>query len=553
MAPLPPPKPHVNLDYYSEQTRGNDQVITRAHSVLPASVRPNPSVRALSPRSIEPDLVAKDRYDPASKCFSYVPARALSEHFTASRKPQHLKQIDGVLPCATAAPSNMLSSPTESAFPSAKSIDSQQPYEPPKWADDIEKITNGSFFDQNSKLTDMNTTPANSNRTGNGPIANSTPKSESSKLNYPENDDEKPVIVEQAKHVSKRRKTNSDLDDLCDPNFYLTYASHVATPITRNASESGEVNGDIRGKGENYTGARATEGMRGKMNESNLQNTGISGKDICYRNQSAFDDYFSSPKSASSLSNANEDREAFRMRNCRSATSAPIYRESYGNRLFAHNRYDSLTDAENADDWLKFQLNKLKAKRENNPEVLRRKRQEKLLLEELKHVNGDRQKVRENGERTCSIGSYEQSADPLTEHRVEEERLQHSVRTPPYHDSDRCSGRLIDETSSSTVNSIRKTDLISSSALPPKPCDIVKHKPPTPPLRPHSRSPSSSPYLRRYHRIRTPFQETAYQRERNQIRRNDSNGNDMDDFDDSGEFSHLKNIVKVSLTTFHSK
>lgn len=55
--------------------------------------------------------------------------------------------------------------------------------------------------------------------------------------------------------------------------------------------------------------------------------------------------------------------------------------ESYGNRLFAHNRYDSLTDAENADDWLKFQLKKLKAKRENNPEILRRKRQEKLLLE----------------------------------------------------------------------------------------------------------------------------------------------------------------------------
>ncbi|VBB34601.1 unnamed protein product, partial [Acanthocheilonema viteae] len=76
MPPLPPPKPRINLDekmnatdhYYSEQTRGNDQVITRAHSALPASVRPNPSVRAVSPTeertvtpcAIEPDLVAKD-------------------------------------------------------------------------------------------------------------------------------------------------------------------------------------------------------------------------------------------------------------------------------------------------------------------------------------------------------------------------------------------------------------------------------------------------------------------------------------------------------------
>lgn len=51
------------------------------------------------------------------------------------------------------------------------------------------------------------------------------------------------------------------------------------------------------------------------------------------------------------------------------------------NRLFAHNRYDSLTDAECPGDWLEFQFKKLKAKRDNNPEILRRKRQEKLLLE----------------------------------------------------------------------------------------------------------------------------------------------------------------------------
>lgn len=44
-------------------------MITRAHSALPASVRPNPGGRAASPpeeraatpRAIEPDLVAKDR------------------------------------------------------------------------------------------------------------------------------------------------------------------------------------------------------------------------------------------------------------------------------------------------------------------------------------------------------------------------------------------------------------------------------------------------------------------------------------------------------------
>uniref|UniRef100_A0A0R3RML4 Uncharacterized protein n=1 Tax=Elaeophora elaphi TaxID=1147741 RepID=A0A0R3RML4_9BILA len=221
------------------------------------------------------------------------------------------------------------------------------------------------------------------------------------------------------------------------------------------------------------------------------------------------------------------------MRNCRSATSAPFYRESYGNRLFAHNRYDSLTDAENADDWLKFQLKKLKAKRENNPEMLRRKRQEKLLLEELKHVNGGKQAARENDERTYSLESYGQSVDPLTEYRVEEERLQ-NVRSP-YHDNG--GSRDVDE----TINSNRKSDFINSSGLRPK-------QPPTPPLRPRSQSPSSSPYPRRY-RIRTPFQETAYQRERNQINRNDSIENDFGDFDDN-EFSHLRSIVKLKRPLF---
>lgn len=40
----------------------------------------------------------------------------------------------------------------------------------------------------------MSTTPVNFNCTGSGPIANSTPKTESSQLNYPKDADEKPVV-----------------------------------------------------------------------------------------------------------------------------------------------------------------------------------------------------------------------------------------------------------------------------------------------------------------------------------------------------------------------
>uniref|UniRef100_A0A0R3RNN4 Uncharacterized protein n=1 Tax=Elaeophora elaphi TaxID=1147741 RepID=A0A0R3RNN4_9BILA len=155
----------------------------------------------------------------------------------------------------------------------------------------------------------MNATPIDFNRTGNGPVANSTPKTESSKSDYPANNAEKPVIVEQAKHVSKRRKTkygsyktlnddayNSDLDDLCDPDFYLTYTSQATMPITSNAIESGKINGDLNRKSGNEssfvnnstaaTAGAATGGATAKMNEPNLRSIGepeIPGKNTFYQ------------------------------------------------------------------------------------------------------------------------------------------------------------------------------------------------------------------------------------------------------------------------------
>lgn len=51
-----------------------------------------------------------------------------------------------------------------------------------------------------------------------------------------------------------------------------------------------------------------------------------------------------------------------------------------------------------------------------------------LLLQELKHVSDDRQAARGHDERSYSVEGYGQRSDPLTEYRMEEERLQ-SVRT----------------------------------------------------------------------------------------------------------------------------
>ncbi|VDL84160.1 unnamed protein product [Nippostrongylus brasiliensis] len=60
--------------------------------VLPAQVRPlvqrppSPREAGRATPSIEPDLVGKDRYDKASKCFSYAPTKALNEAFERPRK-----------------------------------------------------------------------------------------------------------------------------------------------------------------------------------------------------------------------------------------------------------------------------------------------------------------------------------------------------------------------------------------------------------------------------------------------------------------------------------
>lgn len=53
----------------------------------------------------------------------------------------------------------------------------------------------------------------------------------------------------------------------------------------------------------------------------------------------------------------------------------------FRHRHFGTDRYDALTDAEGTDDWLEHQLDKLRFRRDMDPDMQRRKKQEKLLLE----------------------------------------------------------------------------------------------------------------------------------------------------------------------------
>ncbi|KAK6015762.1 hypothetical protein OSTOST_18784 [Ostertagia ostertagi] len=89
MPPPPvPPKPR------SASAMADPMVpeLPERRGVLPAQVRPlvqrppSPREAGRATPSIEPDLVGKDRYDKASKCFSYAPTKALNEAFERPRK-----------------------------------------------------------------------------------------------------------------------------------------------------------------------------------------------------------------------------------------------------------------------------------------------------------------------------------------------------------------------------------------------------------------------------------------------------------------------------------
>ncbi|VDK43125.1 unnamed protein product [Anisakis simplex] len=579
MPPVPPPKPRLSVEAGTSKrdietddisSKRNEQhtSLSRSHSALPSIVRPTPTTRSESPMDgrstpcIEPDLVAKDRYDPASKCFSYVPAKALNEHFTTPRKPMQWQRVEE--PRALDTPPL----PSEIAKVPVVSTELVRRPETPKWDDEIDKITNK--YASSKKQQDESTTTINGAAgeiiqakdasLTNGrllPVKSSSTTSPASNVSNEIFDEtqieEKPMVIEQAKRATKRRKTkygsyktlnddayNSDMDDLCDPDFYLSYGTSSSTPLQHSSADA------KRNAGSNepchlqipFSSAVATSSSKQQPSSKSVELPRKPLKEISPRDRLVIDEAISTPtttsKPATSLSELNRERDSFRSRNCRSATSAPIFRESRtATNRYSDDRYDSLTDAESADDWLKSQLKKLKTKRDNNPEVLRRKRQEKMLLEELKHASDDRQLARGRDERNYSVEGYGQrtvtaSDDALTEYQIEEERLRNT--RSPYPEQQH---QFRDEQQPFTTRRV----------MPPKSAtDFVRHKPPTPPPRARSRSPPASPYPRRSF-ARTPTHESPYQQERNNLQRVED-GELINDVEDGGDFSHLKNIVQ---------
>uniref|UniRef100_A0A914YVP8 Uncharacterized protein n=1 Tax=Panagrolaimus superbus TaxID=310955 RepID=A0A914YVP8_9BILA len=569
MAPPVPPKPRrpsssIDLDPDDPMRSAyEDSTIGRDHSVLPASIRPSSRTsnhnqqqsnhRASSPAEstatgrsatprIEPDLVAKDRYDPSSKCFSYVPAKALKEHYTAPKKPptsrrQSLERSDLDIPTMDKeALRNISITPTTELIRRA---------ETPKWDSVVDKIA--PKIDLPDVRKDFRQLEKERYNGGGDYFSKTLPNgyiggNGNGYTNNYEDEFEKPVIVDQAKKAPPPRRRgrygsysttnddyNSDMDDLMDPEFYLSYSAAPTPPPDRFASGSKSV--ELPRKQMKTISQRDLDEIDSIIESTTT--TTLPPARSCY-----------TPKPEPPRPSA--ERDAFRLRNCRSVNSGPTTR-----KLFSNERYDSITDADTPDDWLKNKLRTLHSKRGGYPDAMQRKNTEKKLLEELKNANPNNQL--QKGEYVSEgIGQQQQQQqqrnggnmndsqiDLIEEYQKEEERLRNTRSPFTAIDDFRSMNRAQTGTPNSMIGYNGNNSRYGRGTTPTTQQQIIRSKPPTPPPRERSKSPTiRSPQP--FRKSQTP---SAYQQERSRIA---STEYLSDDDDDTTEFSHLHSLVNDS-------
>ena len=275
------------------------------------------------------------------------------------------------------------------------------------------------------------------------------------------------------------------MDDLCDPEFYLSYSAAPTPQPDRYGSKSVE----LPRKQMKTISQRDLDEI-----DSIIESTATLPPRSCY-----------TPKPEPPRPSA--ERDAFRLRNCRSVNSGPTTR-----KLFSNERYDATTDADNPDDWLKNKLKTLHSKRGGYPEAIQRKHTEAKLLEELKNANPNNQLQKGEyvsegvGQKMPSNNNNFSEIDLIEEYQKEEERLR-NTRSPFTAIDD---FRSINRAQTGTPNSIADSSRYMRGTTPT--AQIIRSKPPTPPPRERSKSPIRSPQP--FRKSQTP---SAYQQERNRI------------------------------------
>uniref|UniRef100_A0A914MRP8 Uncharacterized protein n=1 Tax=Meloidogyne incognita TaxID=6306 RepID=A0A914MRP8_MELIC len=459
-----------------------------------------PRRRVIISPMVQPQLVASGRYDPNSRCFSYVPAKSLKEHYKAPKKPS-LKRRTSVI-----EPADLEVSPLEAKMAlenfglQSCSSETYRKTETPKWEAEIDKLTGGKIEHRPRRASTAGTpvghiqhdfvrspsaaqqtrssrndwnypqqqpqkqpqqwnwpTPKTLNyQKSNGEISNKWPNESLttqrlSRAQMPHRDNyntmttsmpsstipftEQPVVFEQAKRATptllqqqqstgtRRRPIpgvrpsprRSEMDALCDPEFYLSYSTPTASPILNKKYPLKEKNIERNlsksvPDGKEFNQMAKNELQRDDVKELLAQhlignnNKGNFNSSV-RRSQTPQNPLITSKELEKPLKMDDD----YRARNCRSVNSTPLIRNR---RLFLYKDVDEpSTDPECAEDWLHSKLQALKGRRE--PVARNKKEAEKLLLEELKN-------------KATKLISKENEGDPLEEYKKEEQRLKNT-------------------------------------------------------------------------------------------------------------------------------
>ncbi|EFO84785.1 CRE-TAG-163 protein [Caenorhabditis remanei] len=452
VGPPVPPKPStpiLNGERLGEY--GVDNVPER-RGILPASLREKinqkKELEGRATPSIEPDLVGRDRYDKASRCFSYVPAKSMQEAFERPRRTSFSRAIEKR---ENSVENISHEEVARSTIP--QSYQQQDINTPMKWDDQVEDAKQAALLEELARA----------------PSAMQHNYWGGSGRDQDEIDNVQ--VVEQAQRAvitptsTLQRKPKpparsgsyrtlnddaycSDMDELCDPEYYLNFNSNTAPVPPPRHQHAGTRSVQLPRKKMNFDAV--TDPLDDVLESTKRLGSAYSVGDVRQNGQDSQqknnDFNFSN-----TLNNTPTDyRQHYRNRNCQSVTTP------------RNNHFSSAREQESdaADSWLSGKLKKVRSKRDIDPDIVRRRTQEKMLLEELKDSaanNDENQQQLPNGH----YRGGNQNIDPLAEFRREEERLR-NTRSP--YGEERWRGRMRGkpptppprESSASPVNSLAR-------------------------------------------------------------------------------------------------
>ncbi|CAD5208535.1 unnamed protein product [Bursaphelenchus xylophilus] len=376
-------------DDENDDPYGNvDGTIGRERKVLPAALRTqspdseNPRVSKHTSHGttskIDSDLVAKGRYDPNSKCFSYVPAKSLKEHYRAPKKPSSSARRASIEPAVIEVPDRV--EPEQLKDIPLHGVELQRRAETPKWEDEINKLagdlpTDSDFRRKAEEERRRNQRQQSLQADPFGDLLERNLNYEPPRLHTP-----RPHSPPQQKDLFEQKKRGNEgnlggMDDLCDPEYYMTYSSNT-TPTPDHASQR-RSRSMAPAYEQTYTYERKPLRTISQRDFENLNDMIYSSSKLPPRPQQR--SYTPKPTATYQSDNPHwpEQRDIYRQRNSRSVNALPT-------RKLSFQEPEKETEA---DEWLREKLSALKNKRLHDPDGHQRRQAEKLLLEQLKNTS----------------------------------------------------------------------------------------------------------------------------------------------------------------------